>query len=244
MIRKSTSVLNARANVNFGSDRASKLPLILSICLPVVLVVCYFVFPGFREGVDEAFGVLTSEDEERIAAWVAEFGIWGPLAIIVGMVLQMFLFVIPNILLIYISIVSYGPVWGSLLAWCGIILASTVGYFIGNKLSPVIIHKLVSPKTHFLLKEFIRKYGAKAVIALRVSSFSNDGLSLVAGLLNMRYRRFIVATIIGITPLIIVVAIFGHSGKVEKALIGVGAFLILCLITLVLIDKRRSRKAP
>lgn len=234
--------MNARANVNFRPDKASKLPVVISVCLLIVLVACYFVFPGYQAALDEAFDVLTSEDEERIAIWVAGFGAWGPIAVLIGMVVQMFLFIIPNILLIYICIVSYGPVWGSLLAWCGICLASTVGYLIGNKLSPVIVHKLVSRKTQSKLQEFIRAYGMKAVFALRVSSLSNDGLSFVAGLLNMRYRRFILATIAGITPLIAVIAIFGHSGKVEKALIGVGAFLILCLTLFVIIDKRRKRK--
>ncbi|MDQ2657210.1 MAG: VTT domain-containing protein, partial [Bacteroidota bacterium] len=157
-------------------------------------------------------------------------------------VLQMFFFIIPNILLIFISVVSYGPVWGSLLAWLGIFFASSVGYLIGRKLSPVLVQRLVSEKTQHKLREFISSYGMKAIIALRLSSLSNDGLSLVAGLLNMKYRRFIQATMIGITPLIAVIALFGHSGKIEKGLVFVGVFLLVCLVVYVIIDKRQVKK--
>ena len=103
-------------NTGVNRQRTSKLPLIISLGLVAALIGSYFIFPGFQAGIDEAFEVLTSEDEERISEWVSQFGGWGPIAILVGMVLQMFLFIIPNILLILISIISYGPVWGALLA--------------------------------------------------------------------------------------------------------------------------------
>lgn len=231
----------ATANTNLGSQKTSKLPLILSLALLAVLIASYFIFPGYQAGVDEAFDVLTSEDEKRISEWVAQFGAWGPIAIIVAMVLQMFLFIIPNILLIMIAIISYGPFWGALLAWFGIFLASTVGYFIGNKLSPVIVNRLVGQKLQKKLRSFIDDYGMKAIIALRLSTFSNDGLSLVAGLLNMKYRKFITASMLGMTPLIIVLAIFGHNGAIKKGLLWVGIFLIGALIIYIIIDKRRKK---
>lgn len=219
----------------------SKLPLILSLSILAALILSYFIFPGYKSGVNEAFDVLTSEDPELIREWVSQFGLWGPVVIILAMVFQMFLFFIPNILLILICILSYGPVWGGLLAWFGILLASTVGYLIGNKLSPVVIHRLVGKKTRDTLQDFIRHYGMKAIVILRLSSFSNDGLSIVAGLLNMKYRRYITATILGITPLITVLAIFGKNARIEKGLLWVGIVLLLGLIIYIVIDRRRRK---
>lgn len=228
--------------VTRGRRKTSKLPLVISLSLLAVAAALYAIIPEFRQGVQEAYTILTSEDEERTRQWVSQFGVWGPVVILVVMVLQMFLFIVPNILLILICILSYGPIWGGLLAWSGIFLASTVGYFIGSKLSPVIVDKLVSAKTQNKLQDFISRYGMKAIFVLRISSLSNDGLSLVAGLLKMQYRRFITATLLGITPLIAVLAIFGHNGKVEKGLIWVGGFLLVCLIVYIIIDKRRSKR--
>ena len=221
--------------------KTSKLPLIFSLTILAGLIGSYFIFPGYKDGIDEAFDVLTSEDPDQIREWVSQFGVWGPVVLLLAMVFQMFLFFIPNILLILICILSYGPVWGGLLAWVGIVLASTVGYLIGNKLSPVIVHRLVSAKTQQTLKEFIRTYGMKAIVVLRLSSFSNDGLSLVAGLLNMKYRRYISATIMGITPLITVLAIFGKNAKIEKGLLWVGIVLVLALVVYIIIDRRKRK---
>lgn len=236
-----SSTTQGRKSVKKKGKKTSKLPLILSLSLLAALVACYFLLPGFQNGVQEAYEVLTSEDEERIREWVSQFGAWGPVVILVGMILQMFLFIIPNILLILICILSYGPVWGGLLAWFGIFMASTVGYFIGNKLSPVIVDKLVSEKTQNKLQDFISNYGMKAIFVLRVSSLSNDGLSLVAGLLEMKYRRFIIATMLGMTPLIAALAILGDRGKIEKGLIWIGGFLLICLVTYIIIDRRKSK---
>ena len=222
-------------------QKTSKLPLVISLSIITALVGSYFIFPSFKEGLKEVFDVLTSNDEEKIKDWVSHFGVWGPLIIIATMVLQMFLFIVPNILLIMISILSYGPVWGSILAWFGVFLASTVGFFIGNKLSPVIVDRLVSAKTQKKLRYFINAYGMKAIVVIRLSTFSNDGLSLVAGLLNMQYKRFIGATLLGITPLITILALFGHSGKIEKGLLWTGVGLIICLIIYIVVDMRRSK---
>lgn len=223
-------------------QKTSKLPLIISLTVLAALVSSYFFIPSFEQGLDKAFEVLTSNDQERIREWVSQFKFWGPLVILLTMVLQMFLFVVPNILLIMISILSYGPFWGSLLAWFGVFLASTVGYFIGNKLSPVIVNKLVSEKTQDTLREFIREYGMKAIVVIRLSTFSNDGLSIVAGLLRMKYRRFIIATLIGITPLVAILAIYGRSGKIKEPLLLTGGILIVCLVIYIVVDIRRKKR--
>lgn len=207
-----------------------------------LLVVSYFLFPSFEKNLDEAFNVITSGDKDRIKDWVSQFGAWGPIVILVTMVLQMFMFIVPNILLIVICILSYGALWGGLLAWFGVFLASTVGYFIGNKLSPVVVHRLVSQKTQQKLRKFIRDYGMKAIVVLRLSTFSNDGLSLVAGLLNMEYRRFITATLIGITPLIAIIAIFGKDGRMEKGILWVSAVLLTGLVIYIVLDMRRKKR--
>ncbi|MBT1705533.1 TVP38/TMEM64 family protein [Chryseosolibacter indicus] len=219
----------------------SKLPLIVSISVIVIMVGSYFLIPGFQSFINEAYEVLTSDDEQRTKEWVSQFGFWGPLVIIVVMILQMFLFVVPNVLLMMIAILSYGPVWGSIIAWVGIFAASTVGYFIGRRLSFVTVSKFVSVSTQDKLASFVKDYGMGAVFIFRLSSFSNDSLSLVAGILKMSYRKFILSSVTGIIPLIVLLAIFGRNGKIENALLIIGGISVICLILYIIIDKRRKR---
>src|SRR5687768_4472757 len=162
-------------------DSFSKKPIYTYITLAIIFAACYFLIPQFKEEVDIAFDVLTGEDEERIQGWVSTFGIFGPVVIVLGMMVQMFLFVIPNVLLMMIAIVSYGPVWGAVISFVGVFAASSFGYFIGGKLSKVTLAKFVSIKNQRKISEFIHDYGMGTIMITRMCSFSNDALSFVAG---------------------------------------------------------------
>jgi uncharacterized membrane protein YdjX (TVP38/TMEM64 family) len=217
-------------------------PIIIYASLAVLFAACYFFIPEFKKEIDTAVDVLTGEDEERIQRWVSTFGIFGPVVIVVGMMVQMFLFVIPNVLLMMIAIVSYGPVWGGVISFVGVFAASSFGYFIGGKLSKVTLARFVSIRNQRRIAEFIQDYGIGTIMITRMCSFSNDGLSFVAGMLKMPYKKYIVATLIGITPLIVVLAIFGKNEKIEWALIWITLASLVMLVVYIIIDKGRKKK--
>lgn len=218
------------------------LPLILAALLLAGLVVLYFSYPPFHGGINKAFNVLTSEDDERIRNWVSQFGFLGPAIIVLVMVGQMFTFIVPNILIMIIAIISYGPVWGGLLALCGIFLSSSLGYYIGTRLSPVTLQRFVKLKTQKKITVFIEDYGVVAIIIMRLSSFSNDALGFVAGIVNMGYKRFIISTMVGITPLIVLLALYGRNGRIEKALIWIAAVSLTTLIIYILLREKKKRR--
>lgn len=219
-----------------------KLPVLISLSFLAIVVALYFIVPGFQNFIKEAFEILTSNDEERISKWVGSFKWTGPVVLILIMVVQMFLFVVPNVFVMMVAIVSYGPLWGSLISLLGVFASSTTGYMIGKLLGPVTVHKIMSEKAKNKTSEFIRRYGMTAIAITRISSLSNDSLSIVAGLLKMNYRRYILATLVGITPLIALLAIYGKNGKILKSLIWIAAISLVVLIAYVIMDKKRKRK--
>lgn len=190
----------------------SKAPLYISLLLVATLIACYFTIPDVKDFFNEAWNVLTSNDKARVEQWVSDFGWLGPLVIILAMVLQMFLLVIPSVLLMVVAILAYGPIWGSLIALSAIFAASSVGYFLGNYFGPVLIERLIGKKTENKIAGFIDDYGFWAVIIARLNPFlSNDAISFVAGILKMGYWKYIGATLAGIAPLTIFIAIMGRS---------------------------------
>ncbi|GEQ85706.1 hypothetical protein ULMS_12140 [Patiriisocius marinistellae] len=195
-------------------DQTSKsnLPLYLSIILIGGIILCYLLIPSFKQFLDTAWSVLTSDNEERIKEWVAGFGWLGPLVIILAMIVQMFLLVIPSVALIVVSILAYGPIWGSLIILVAVFAASTVGYVIGRYLGETFIMKLLGRKTEKNIESFIEEYGFFAVIVTRLNPFlSNDAISFIGGMLKMSYLKFITATLVGILPLTIFIAFIGKS---------------------------------
>ena len=126
-------------SVETTSVKKSKAPLIVSGIIIIGLVAAYFFIPGVRDFLTEAWTVLTSNDEERITNWVSDFGWMGPTMLILAMVAQMFLIVIPSVALMVVSVLAYGPIWGSLIILLSVFTASSVGYAIGSYFGEILI---------------------------------------------------------------------------------------------------------
>ena len=221
----------------------SKLPLYISLGLVTLIVLAYFLIPSAQNFLNEAWGVLTSGDNNRIQQWFKNFGWMAPVLLIIAMVAQMFLIVIPTIALMVVSILAYGPIWGSLIVFVAVFTASSVGYFIGRYFGPVIVEKIIGHKSEKKVADFLEDYGFWAVFITRLNPFlSNDAISFVGGILKMGYRKFISATIIGIAPLTIFIAILGKSTQGLKTGLLWGSIISLILFGAYIYWDKRKRK--
>jgi len=207
------------------------------------MVGLYFLHPGFQAVMKEAWNILTSGDQARISEWVSQFGFWGPIFIVVFMVVQMFLVVINVVALMVIAVLAYGPVWGSVISFVSVIVASSVGYWIGRALGPATVGRLLGDKTEKKVKEQVERYGIWAVVLARVSPLiSNDAISIVAGLAKMPYLRFMLATAGGIIPLIILIAYLGKDiDRLKTGLIVVSVVGVALLVGFYIYDRVKGK---
>ncbi|PHN95017.1 hypothetical protein CSC80_06700 [Maribacter sp. 6B07] len=223
----------------------SKLPLYISIGILVALVIAYFVVPSVQDFLNEAWSVLTSDNEERIQQWVSGFGWFGPVVLVLAMVAQLFLLVVPSILLMVVSVLAYGPVWGSVIIIVSVFAASTVGYLIGSYFGDAFVKKIIGKKSEKKVASFLDDYGFWAVIITRLNPFlSNDAISFVGGVLSMGYWRFMGATLAGILPLTIFIAVFGKNiDNLKMGLLWGSLVSLLFFIAYVWYDKKKKPKS-
>jgi uncharacterized membrane protein YdjX (TVP38/TMEM64 family) len=226
-------------------ESSSKLPWFISGGFLLLLLAAYFFIPDFQAIAKEAWAILTSGDRAKISEWVRQFGIWGPLFIIIFMVLQMFLVVINVVALMVVAVLAYGPVWGGVISLIGIFVASSLGYWVGRGLGPATIDKILGAKTEKKITEQVERYGSWAVVLARISPLiSNDAISFVAGLVRMPYLRFMLATAAGIIPLIILIGYLGNDmDRLKTGLLVLSGVGIALLIGYYLYDRlHRSRE--
>ena len=230
-------------DVQTTSVKKSKAPLYISLTIIAAIVLSYFFVPQVQQFMDNAWNVLTSDDQQRIEDWVGQFGWFGPVIIVLTMVLQMFLIVVPTWLLMIVAVVAYGPLWGSVILFVAVFLASSLGYFIGRYFGPVIVEKIIGPKTERKISDFIEDYGFWTVIVIRLSPFlSNDAISFVGGVLKMGYWKFIGATMIGISPLIVFIAYLGGStDRLKTGLIWTSIISLVLFVAFVWWDKKKRK---
>lgn len=229
---------------NTTTIKQSKKPLYISLIIIGAMVACYFFIPEVNQAFKESYDVLTSDDKERIEKWVGQFDFWGPIVIIFIMIFQMFLLIVPTWLLMVVTVLAYGPIWGSLIILAAVFAASSIGYAIGAYLGAPVVKKIVGEKGEKKIESFIDDYGFWAVIVTRLSPFlSNDAISFVGGMLRMGYWRFMGATMLGITPLTILIAWLGEeTQRLKDGLIWGGAISVVLFVLYVWWDKNRGSK--
>ena len=197
--------------------RSNRKKYLLLAAVILTLVLSYFLIPGVQDALNESYQVFTSGDRERVSGYIRSFGAWGPLLIVLIMVIQMFLIVVPSWLLMVVSVIAYHPFWGVILSMVAVFIASTVGYMLGRWVGEVAVSNVVGEKGEKSSKRFIEKYGFGGVFLFRLVPFlSNDAISLVGGMLRMRYWRFIGATMGGTFPLALLIAYFAQDTETLK----------------------------
>ncbi len=228
-----------------ASSEKSKMPLYISLALIGGLIAAYFFIPRVETFFNGAWAVLTSDDQGRIKSWVDGFGWFGPVLLILAMVAQMFLLVVPTLLLMVVSVLAYGPVWGSAIIFISVFAASSVGYFIGGYFGDAIVARIIGERSEKKVEGFLDDYGFWAIIVTRINPFlSNDAISFVGGLLRMGYWKFIGATIVGIAPLTVFIAIMVKGTDSLKTGLLWGSIISLAIFGIyVFWDRRRKRSA-
>nr|WKN36714.1 VTT domain-containing protein [Tunicatimonas sp. TK19036] len=221
----------------------SRLIFIISGGILLALVLCYFFVNDFKQFVDEAIRILTSDDQEEIKNWVSGFGFWGPVFIIGAMTAQMFLIIIPSVVLMVVSALAYGPWWGSVISYVAVVVAATIAYFIGVHANNAFIDKLIGEKNEKKVESYIQKYGSWAIVLFRLSPFlSNDAISFVAGIGHMRFLKFIVATSAGIIPLIGMIAFLGkNTDRLQTGMLWISAATLVGFVIYFLIKRQKKK---
>ena len=233
----------SKAKQKDGQQYQSRLVFVTSGVILLALVLSYFFVPTFHDFANEAVNILTSDDKEKIENWVSEFGIWGPVLIVVAMIAQMFLIIIPSVVLMIVSTLAYGPWWGSLISYTAVVVASSIAYYIGVHASNVFLDKLIGKSAEDKVSHYIQKYGAWAIVLFRVSPFlSNDAISFVAGIGEMRYPKFIAATTAGILPLIAMIAYLGKdTERLETGMWWISGITLVAFLIYFFINRRKKK---
>lgn len=175
-----------------------------------------------------------SFDVESIVAWVRSFRGSGlaPLYVISLYTLAGFL-VFPVTLLIVATAFAFGP-WlafmYSLLGCASSAIATyTAGYLMGRR----AVSRFTGPRLN-RLNRLISQHGALAIAAIRLLPLAPYTIvNMVAGAVHVRFRDFVLGTLLGMSPGIAAISIFEH--QLENA-IREPSVLSLALLAAILIS--------
>lgn len=181
------------------------------------------------------FNGLTPTD---IQNYVSSFGIYAPIIyIVLFTVVPLTLF--PDAILAIASGMAFGLIGGFIYTMIGALCGATLAFYLTRSLGREVLKPLIGDKLN-KLESKIEHNGFIVVLLLRlIPLFPFDIISYSAGLSKVKYKDFILATVVGTIP-----GIFVFTNIGDKSLdIGSDAFYVsLVLLVLLLLFSLTLKK--
>ncbi|MDF2986284.1 MAG: DedA family protein [Eubacterium sp.] len=182
-----------------------KLSLSASIIV-LLLLVMYFSAFDFHHVIHR----IRKLNLESIEQYIKSYGSWSIAAFLVISTIRPIAVIIPITLMTLIAGGIYGPVYGFILAMVSIFISSNVAFFISRYFGKTFVERLIRKRAD-KINVHLENNGFKIILLMRLSGvFPLDLVSYTAGLTKVKYKEFIIATMIGSAPETFSVAYMGH----------------------------------
>ena len=197
--------------------------LIFVVCL--VFIVIKYINSSFKFG-HKGIGI------NEIRNILLSYGDWAIVILFLIYIIKPFFVVTPISLVAIATGIIYGPIFGTIYSIIGSFLSATVGFYIARFLGQSFVDKLLKGKKTKIEGD-IEKKGFSIMLFLRLAFiFPYDPLSYAGGLSKMRYRDFILGTVIGVFPEMCAYNYLGTNVDNLLSKKTLGAILIIVVLAL------------
>ena len=120
-------------------------------------------------------------------------------ALAVGSFSESIIFPIPvDVLLVPMSLLNPSmAIWFGVVSMVASVLGGVIGYWLGHRLGRPALRIFVSSSKSDRAERLFDKYGAWAVLAAAVTPIPYKVFTIIAGVLNLELKKFVLASIIG-----------------------------------------------
>jgi len=212
----------------------------------LILLFAGILYSYFNRGL---FYFLFDGNSKYILSYIRSFGVFSHVAFVLIVVLEVVLAPIPPFALYIIGGILFGGFYGGALALAGNTIGAYIDFMIARNLMKKGIEKKVDIKLRRTFERYFERFGTVSIFLLRVNPVtSSDLVSYLAGLTSLRPVPFLVATTLGLAPLVFFQTLVGDNlFQKNSFFVGITIFfsifyfiLFLYLITLSLIKKKDS----
>jgi len=216
--------LRDRIKNNHLYKRAVESKRFLLLLITIVILVSYNYFShGFIYD-------LANNSLQDTISFINSFGNLSGLIYMLIVLIETILAPIPGIIIYSAGGIAFGPLIGSALALLGNIIGATICFFIAKRYVGFYFERLIGERKLSQFQKYSEKYGSLVLFVLRLNPItSSDLFSYLAGFIEMSYKKFIIATTLGLLPTIFITGYFGEILIKESPFLRL-FFLIITLI--------------
>ncbi len=115
-----------------------------------------------------------------------------------------------NLMVLAVALLC-GPLLGFVISFVGTALGSAIGYGLGRRLSRGVVRRFAGKRLN-RISERLGEHGFAAVVAIRLLPVAPFGVvNIVAGASHIRFRAFMLGTMVAITPGILLLTLFAEG---------------------------------
>lgn len=180
------------------------------IIIVIIAVVAALLFK-YKHQILHVKHKIIHMDARFLKRYILSYGKFSAVAFIVFYGLKPIAFIIPASLLSILAGNIFGPWIATILSLIGCFFAGTVAFYLAKILGKPFVDKILKGKA-LKLDSSIEKHGFIIMLLMRLSVvFPYDALSYAAGLTKMKYRDFILGTVIGVIPEMTTYSLIGNG---------------------------------
>lgn len=205
----------------------------IALILIAISLIVYFAVPGAKSSLDHAFKTISQLDTAIVIEYLRSYGAWAAVVSFILMILQSIAAPIPAFLITLSNAAIFGWVWGAVLSWSSAMAGAAVCFYLARALGRGPVEKLTSKGAMESVDVFFERYGKHTIFICRLLPFvSFDFVSYGAGLTNMKFWSFFIATGIGQLPATIVYSYVGGTltGGAQKLFLGLMSLFALSIM--------------
>ena len=152
-------------------------------------------------------------DSTKLQALLNQTGIFAPLLFILLQIFQVIIPIIPGGASSALGIVAFGPIWGFVYNYAGLVIGSILAFLLVKKYGKTFILKVCDQKTYDKYIGWLdkgKKFDRLFAAAIFFPCAPDDILCMIAGLTGMTLKKFSMIIILG-KPLALIAYSFGLS---------------------------------
>lgn len=194
----------------------------------------------------ENWTTISNLDTEKISIFIKEHGLLAAISYLIFFAIKPFFVVIPTNIIAIAGGTMFGPIKGFLLTMIGFFISGTVAFYVARFLGRGFVEGIIG-KRFIKLEDNMEKKGFKILFFLRLPPILPfDPLSYACGLTKIKYKDFILASLLGVVPETMCYSVLGKSFKNPLSvefLLPIGILLIGMISSKFLIKPKKQSEA-
>ena len=212
----------------------------------ILLIVTVVIALGAFVALDQLIERVSPWDYDDFERWMRDLGAWGPVVYIAFLAISMVITPIPTTPAPIAAATAWGAVEGATYTLIAGAIGTSLCFFIARRWGRRVYEHFLPAKMVLEIDRVADRLAVRALIIVRLFPvLGPDMVSYAAGLTKIRFRLYILISVVFSLPSVILVSVIGENVREDRAVAAIGlgvlaAFMIVPLLYFVV----RKRRAP